>query len=47
MNEENIEETELEHKCKLCGITMNFYFLLPNIKVSGLCPNCYYERNEK
>lgn len=31
------------YKCGKCGMTVSFMFIMPVIKASGLCPNCFHE----
>lgn len=34
------------YKCGLCDERVNFTFILPFLKNSGLCPDCYWKDNE-
>lgn len=31
------------YKCGVCGDRVSYTFLLPYIKASGLCPNCWHK----
>lgn len=39
--EENDGAWSQAYKCNQCGNSVNFAFILPFIKASGLCPDCF------
>lgn len=46
INEEQKEiqdESNQPYKCNICGDRVNYAFIIPFIKASGLCPNCFHE----
>lgn len=46
-NEQLKKDAEVQfdrpYKCLKCGDRVNFTFIMPMFKNSGLCPNCYNE----
>jgi len=46
--EKDIDDIEWEqpYKCSYCNLRVNFAFILPDVKLSGLCPDCYSKREE-
>lgn len=35
------------YKCNLCDDRVNYTFILPFIRKSGLCPDCYCKNEEE
>lgn len=46
IREEHNIETPSVYKCNLCGTRVNFTFILPFIKESGMCPDCFSNDTE-
>lgn len=34
------------YKCNVCGNRVNYTFILPFIKASGMCPDCWHNDGE-
>ena len=50
LNETKQEQEKNNHepyKCNQCGDRVSYTFILPFIKASGLCPNCFNEDVEE
>lgn len=43
---EQIENNHQGYKCNSCGLKMNFTFVLPFIKATGLCVDCFWRLEE-
>lgn len=46
LHEETLESLNLKpegYKCYSCGNNVNWMFIMPFIKNSGLCPDCWHE----
>lgn len=47
VHEKTLEGLNLQnegYKCYSCGDRVNYNFIMPFIKKSGLCPNCWHEQ---